>query len=95
MGAGTTILMALGIIGCIFSVMGIVLFALILQTDVRDDEDQVQAEWCQEWGRTHKRWMVKISGSRIRYFSHERSARIYAAWKSLWHPVGIKVEKEQ
>lgn len=70
----------------------------------RWEEDQEQIEYLREWRRTHKRWTAKIwhvapaweecvPYFKIKYFTHERAARIYAAWMSLWYP-WVEIERE-
>lgn len=73
----------------------------------RWEEDQEQIKYLEEWRRTHKRWIVKIHDLtpaweecrhyfKIRYFAHERTARMYAAWMRLWYPKEqVELVKEQ
>ena len=60
------------------------------------EEDQEQLEWLAEWRKTHKRWMVYVYDLtpaweesrpyyKLRYFTHETSAKVYAAWMRLWY----------
>lgn len=68
-------------------------------------DDQEQMEYLQAWRKS--KWTVKVyklsppwEGCRqyaeSRYFSHEITARIYAAWLRIWYPKEqVQVEKEQ
>lgn len=71
----------------------------------REQEDQAQREYLDEWRRTHKRWKVIVYNIspvweeclvyfRTRYFMRSRTAKIYAAWMRLWYPK-VEVEREQ
>lgn len=70
----------------------------------RWEEDQEQIEYLERWRQTHKRWVVRIwnvtpgweecrTYFKIRYFIHKRTARLYAAWMSLWYP-WVEIERE-
>lgn len=71
----------------------------------RWEEDQEQIEYLERWRQTHKRWVVRIwkvtpaweecrTCFKIRYFIHERTARLYAAWMRMWYPL-VEIEREQ
>ena len=71
----------------------------------RGEEDQEQIEYLERWRQTHKRWAVRIwnvtpaweecrTYFKIRYFIHERTARLYAAWMRMWYPL-VEIEREQ